>query len=127
MSTKRSGGTPSPAKIDREWPHQIALPDDLCVENNYTLIRDFCERHGLQHLTRHVQAIWPNGKFQTYRLHCFADRAPAELFQAEFGGEFFDPRRDRDHGRSRGPWRREGEYRRVLTSGPLSVPAVLRN
>lgn len=94
---------------------------------NYTLIRQFLEDHVLTCYTRRVQAIWPSGKYQDMRIHCFADRAPAETFQANFGGEFFDSGRDREKGRTRGAWRREGVFTRLLASGPLSVPEDLRS
>jgi hypothetical protein len=115
------------ARIDREWPHQVALPDDICTEQNYSLIRAFCEAHRLHHQTRQVQAIWPDRKYQNYRLHCFADSAQADLFQSHFGGEFFDPKRDRENGRAQGAWYRNGVWTRLLESGPLKVPAMLRD
>lgn len=124
---KRSRHQPSPAAIEPDWPHQIALPDDLCVDFNYTLIRRFCEVHDLRHHTRQVQAVWPDGSYLQYRLHCFADPILAERFQAEFGGLLFDPKTDREGGRVRGVWRRQDEYRRILTSGPLSMPEWLRS
>ncbi|MER9236908.1 hypothetical protein NKI56_33795 [Mesorhizobium sp. M0622] len=52
----RSRG-PTPARIDREWPYQIALPDDLCTGHSFALIREFCEERGLVPMTRQVQAI----------------------------------------------------------------------
>jgi hypothetical protein len=120
-------GERSYARIDRDFPHQVALPNDICVEHNYKLIRTFCSEHGLHHYTRRVQAIWPDRKYQEYRLHCFADRASAELFQAHFGGEFFDPKRDRENGRAQGAWRRSNVWTRLLESGPLKVPPLFRD
>lgn len=124
--TKRSRSTPRPSQIDKEWPHQVALPDDICVDQNYTLIRRFCDERGWSWHTRFVQAIWPNRKYVNMRIHCFADTEAAREFQAHFGGEWFSPKTDRENGRVRGAWRRQDEYRRVLTSGPLSVPKLLR-
>lgn len=125
--TRRSRGRPTPTVVDREWPHQIALPDDLCTAHNFTLIREFCGKHGLDHWTRQVQAIWQNGKYEEWRLHCFRDLAAAEAFRAYFGGIVFVPARDREGGRALGAWRREDEYRRILDQGPLSVPEALRS
>ncbi|MER8859106.1 MULTISPECIES: hypothetical protein [unclassified Mesorhizobium] len=113
--------------IDRDWPHQVALPDDLCTDRNFTMIAKFCQERGLKHQTRHVQAIWPNGKYETYRLHCFGDAASAEAFLDHFEGLMFDPRRDRENGKVRGVWRRTGEYAPVLDLGPLRVPEILRS
>jgi hypothetical protein len=124
---RRSSQTPWPAKIDRDWPHQVALAQDLCCDRNYDLIRTFCNDHRFDYQTRQVQAIWTDRRYQDMRLHCFTDRASAELFQAHFGGEFFDPKRDREGGAARGPWRREGVWTRLLESGPLKVPAFLRD
>ncbi|WP_353645092.1 hypothetical protein [Mesorhizobium sp. WSM2239] len=125
--TRRSGG-PSPARIDREWRYQVALPDDLCVGRNFALISDFRQAHGLEHMTRHVTAVWPGGiRQERYRLHCFADLESAETFKNEFGGVIFDPKLDRESGRVRGAWHRTDEYKRFLESGPLAVPETLRN
>ncbi|MER9677659.1 hypothetical protein NKJ17_33400, partial [Mesorhizobium sp. M0208] len=44
--------SPSRAKIDREWPYQVALPDDLYTGHSFSLIRDFCEERGLVPITR---------------------------------------------------------------------------
>lgn len=123
----RRSGPPSPAKIDREWPHQVALPDDLCAGHSHQIIREFCAAHGLAPVTRSVQAIWADRKEEQWRLHCFSDPDHAALFRNHFRGIEFIPARDREDGRARGAWRREGEYRRILDLGPLSVPEILRN
>ncbi|UCI08688.1 hypothetical protein [Mesorhizobium sp. B1-1-8] len=124
---RRSRGIPAPSTIDSKWPHQIALPDDICTDRNFTLIRRFLEGHGLSCRTRAVIAIWEDGAQQQWRLHCFADAAAAKAFLDHFGGVVFDPKRDRENGRARGVWRRNGVYERILEIGPLSVPEILRN
>lgn len=91
------------------------------------MIAKFCQERGLKHQTRYVQAIWPNGKYETYRLHCFSDAASAEAFLDHCEGLMFDPRRDRENGKMRGVWRRKDEYQRLLELGPLSVPEILRS
>lgn len=123
--TKRKGEL-SAAQIDRRWPHQVAIPDDLCVMENFEIIRDFCGGRSIAPRSRAVYAEWPCGNFELHRVHCFADPADAAAFIERFGGTPFDPARDRVKGRS-DRWLREGEYRRVLTSGPLSVPPILRD
>lgn len=125
----RPSHRPTPARIDCEWPHQVALADDLCVEQNFTLIREFCAARGFGYVTHKVWAVWlpERRKQELYRLYCFKDADAAKAFQAHFGGYLFDPKRDREDGRTAGVWLREGEHKRVLTSGPLSVPEVLRN
>lgn len=74
MPARRMGEL-SYSAIDRAYPYQVALPDDICCMHNLTLIMEFCGKRGLIHLTRHVTAMWPNGKQEHYRLHCFADLA----------------------------------------------------
>ncbi|MDX8527957.1 hypothetical protein RFM68_26065 [Mesorhizobium sp. MSK_1335] len=124
---RRSRGRPAPTVIDREWPHQVALPDDLCTARNYTLIREFCDKHGLDHWTRKVQAIWPDGRYEEWRLHCFRDPATADAFRNHFVGIVFDPVKDRQGGRTLGAWHRKDEYRRIVDQGPLTVPKALRS
>ncbi|MDW6020639.1 hypothetical protein SAZ10_02560 [Mesorhizobium sp. BAC0120] len=94
---------------------------------NYTLIVEFCRAHGLDYETRQVKAIWSPSRQEDYRLHCFTDAASAELFRDYFGGVMFNPKCDRENGRAQGAWHRKDEYRRILESGPLSVPEILRN
>ncbi|TIM06757.1 MAG: hypothetical protein E5Y62_22200 [Mesorhizobium sp.] len=118
---------PSPARIDREWPYQVALPDDLCTGRSFTLIREFCEERRLTPRKRLVQAIWPDHRYENWRLYCFADEASAQAFLDRFPGVMFDPKRDRENGKAQGVWRRTGEYKRILDLGPLSVPEILRN
>lgn len=119
---KRSRATPALSVIDRDWPHQVALPDDLCVDRNLTRITEFCKAQGIRYLTRKVQATWPDGKYEEWRLHCFADLAAASTFLDQFGGIMFDPKRDREKGRARGVWRRTGQYERILHLGPPACP-----
>jgi hypothetical protein len=124
----RHKGIPSPSMIDQKWPFQVAIQDDLCTARNLTMIMAFCRENGLEHQTRHVIATWPGWHKQiNYRLHCFADLASAELFRSLFGGEPFDPRKEREGGRARGAWRRTDTYHRLVELGPLSVPMSLRN
>ncbi|MDX8526984.1 hypothetical protein RFM68_21005 [Mesorhizobium sp. MSK_1335] len=108
-------------------PHQVALPDDLCTDRNYTLIMRFLRERALTCRTRAVIAIWECGKQEQWRLHCFADRTAAASFLDHFGGIMFDPKRDRENGRARGVWHRKGAYERILELGPLSVPDALRS
>jgi hypothetical protein len=113
--------------IDSAYPHQVALPDDICCMHNDTLIVEFCRARGLEYRTRHVMAIWSPSKQEHYRLYCFADLAAAKLFRDYFAGVLFNPKRDREKGRAQGAWHRKDEYKRILESGPPSVPEILRN
>ena len=123
----RSRHRPSDARIDAGWPHQVALPDDLCCQPNFETILAWFKEHGVEWMIRNVQAIWPNRHEENWRLHCFRDPADAAAFLADFGGVPFDPKRDRDNGRARGAWRRTDEYHRIVESGPLKInPIFLR-
>ncbi|MBZ9885958.1 hypothetical protein LB535_26830 [Mesorhizobium sp. CA10] len=42
----RSRSIPPPTMIDRDMPHQVALPDDICTAHNFTLIRRFLRSKG---------------------------------------------------------------------------------
>ena len=123
----RSSCTPAPSVIDRDWPYQVALPDDICTDRNFTMIAKFCQDRDFSHQTRHVQAIWPSGKYETYRLHCFADASFARAFCDHFTAQMFDPKRDRENGNVKGVWRRTGEYKQIVELGPLSMPEILRS
>ncbi|MCV3206138.1 hypothetical protein OHD62_03675 [Mesorhizobium sp. YC-39] len=103
------------------------MPDDLCVDRNFTLIKCFLEEHRMSCRARSVLAVWEDGKQEQWRLHCFADAGAAKTFLDHFGGMMFDPKLDRENGRARGTWRRQGAYERILELGPLSVPEILRN
>jgi hypothetical protein len=73
--------------IDREWPHQVALPAEGCSGQNYVTIQLFCDGLSLcprRHFFRQDGA--------DMNVFCFAERAHAEQFQAHFGGEFIDPK-----------------------------------
>ena len=40
---RRSRGIPPPSAIDRDMPHQVTLPDDICSDGNFTLIGRFLQ------------------------------------------------------------------------------------
>src|SRR5262249_15926630 len=72
--------------MDRQWPHQVALPAYRCLGHNYRTIHFFCE--GL--------SLFP----RTHAFRCdaaemlvfsFAVRAHAHKFLDRFGGELLDP------------------------------------
>lgn len=125
MPRRSAQRVPSPTRIDREFPHQVALLDDLCVDRNFPRVNDFCKGLGVAWHTRQVIAIWPNGKQENHRLHCFAEVASAEAFRAHFGGVMFDPKRDRQGGLASGAWAQNEPWQRVVRSGPLLVPMAL--
>ncbi|WP_313198243.1 hypothetical protein [Rhizobium sp.] len=82
----RRKGELTPASIDRGWPYQIALLASLCQGQHSVRHAEFCKKllrchrgHSVFHEDQH------------YDVHCFAVKAHAEAFLAEFGGEWFDP------------------------------------
>ncbi|TKT79027.1 hypothetical protein [Aquamicrobium sp. LC103] len=121
--SKRKGEL-STARIDREWPHQVAILDDLCCRENYWILDAFCRARSASPRARSVIAIWPDGKLATFRIYCFQERVHAQEFIKAFGGEPFDPS-DRAKGR-KDTWFRTDEWRPILESGPLRVPDSLR-
>jgi hypothetical protein len=80
----------SSAMVDRNWPHQIALPENLNVWPAYKVIHDFCKNQSLSLCDRghsfKVGADW-------FVVYCFAERAHAEKFKKRFNGEWFDPKK----------------------------------
>jgi hypothetical protein len=75
-------------RIDREWPHQIAVPAEQLLGKNYAIVEEFCR----------TLSLCPRGHSVirddvSYRVFCFADAAHATLFRERFGGEPFDPRK----------------------------------
>ena len=73
--------------IDRDWPHQVALPAYRCTGGNHVTIHLFCAD----------LSLCPRGH-SFYRdrtdlnVFCFAKREHAEQFRERFGGEFIDPK-----------------------------------
>jgi hypothetical protein len=126
MTMVRSRHRPSDARIDAGWPHQVALPNDLCCDPNFKMIMAWFHERGVEKMTRQVRAIWPSGKEEDWRLHCFRDPADAATFRVHFGGERFDPRKDRENARARGAWHRTGEWRQITASGPLRLHPIFR-
>lgn len=77
----------SPARIDREYPHQVALPAEDCKGSRYEEIRAFCADLSLSprgHSVVRDDDWWV--------VHCFAAAEDAERFRAQFGGIPFDPK-----------------------------------
>jgi hypothetical protein len=79
-------GELSPATIDREWPHQVALPADQCSGRAYATLHQFCA--GL--------SLCPRGhsfrrEDRDYVVFCFAHPVHAEAFRQRLGGEIIAP------------------------------------
>lgn len=87
-------GELSKASIDREWPHQLALPTEFVTGKNTIILQRFCR--GLSVCPRH-QRYWRDGV--EHIAYCFKDRLEAQYLQVHFGGELVDPN-------NLGPWSR---------------------
>jgi hypothetical protein len=80
-------GELSKGTMDRQWPHQVALPAAHCSGHNYVTIRLFCE--GLS-LCPRTHSFRRNDADML--VFCFAQREHAEQFRDRFGGGFIDPK-----------------------------------
>jgi hypothetical protein len=83
--TRRKGELSS-RMIDREWPHQVALPADQVMGDKHRVTYEFCRD----------LSLCPRGHTVcrdnvTYHVFCFADATDADRFRERFGGEQFDP------------------------------------
>ena len=84
--------------IDRDFPHQVALPAEQCTGQHGDQHRDFCAGFALA--PRHHTVRRDD---RDYLIFCFADRAHADRFRERFSGESFDPKQ-RGRGRSWSRW-----------------------
>ena len=84
----RRKGELTPAQIDREWPHQVAVPSiDSSGVPLAGDVRRFTARMSICSRGHTVN----DGKRQ-YHVFCFSDPDDAAIFRKAFGGEDFDPR-----------------------------------
>ena len=97
--TQRKGEL-SPGMVDRNWPHQVALPAERMMGDGHKIIREFCRALSLCQRGHTVQR-----DDRTYNVFSFADPLHADLFRERFGGEPFDPK-DRGRGREWHLWRK---------------------
>jgi len=79
-------GELSPTMVDRDWPHQVALPAHLSLNRGHEMIREFCKDLSL---CSRGHSVFHDD--QWFNVYCFSDRADAEKFLQRFGGEKFDP------------------------------------
>lgn len=104
----RPRGELSRTHIDREWPHQIALPADRCTGKNFDVTNAFC---------RNLSVYWrrhgvTDGQ-QEFLVFCFKEPGDAAAFKAAFHGAPFYPedRKGRKWNRPAGDRRRPGKAR----------------
>ena len=89
----------SKAKLDRDFPYQIAVPVDRCRDAKRDKQTFFCADLSLAPLFHRVRR-----DEVTYKLFCFAEPQHAKSFQAVFGGQKFSPA-TRDRAASWFRWR----------------------
>jgi hypothetical protein len=85
------------AMVDRDYPHQVALPADT-VQLHYWAIEDFCRgrsRAPRGHSVFHDDTWW--------HVSCFANTDDAAEFRERFKGEPFNPD-DRGRGANWARW-----------------------
>jgi hypothetical protein len=97
----RRKGEPSPAAVDRGWPHQVAVPAKISLGENYNVVHSFCE--GLSLCSRGHSVVGPDNEW--WNVFCFAEKEHAEKFKQRFGGEWFGPAK-RGKGQSWTIWNR---------------------
>ena len=93
-------GELSPAMIDRDWPHQVALPASTSRDGGYKVIQEFCKELSL---CPRGHAVFHEGEW--FNVYCFAEPAHAEKFMQRFGGEKFDPKQ-KGKGSNWAQWRK---------------------
>lgn len=77
----RRKGELSQRTIDREWPHQVALPAERVRGDGYMTTHFYCE--GLSLCPRHRYFRRDD---RDYVVFCFADAAHAQLCRERFDG-----------------------------------------
>lgn len=73
-------------RIDRDWPHQVALPETSVVGKHITIMERFC--HGLNLCPRRQHFRRDDIE---YIVFCFQTELDAGYFRTYFGGEPMTP------------------------------------
>jgi hypothetical protein len=140
-------GELSNSMIDKKWPHQVAVHEELVRGFHFEPQLQFSRSLSAAPRGRALTVCWPGSQCEGYHLYCFAKREDAEAFVDRFGGEHFDPTKDRGKGKQRNCWMRNtmgdrrqrypeilGRLEQVLSVEPrldhdiswlLSLPATL--
>lgn len=84
----RRKGEITKGTIDREWPHQVALPASFVNGKNYMILHRFCR--GLSVCDRHQGYRREDGEEMI--VYCFRERSDAEYLITFFpNGVFVKP------------------------------------
>jgi hypothetical protein len=103
----RRNGQLSNSMIDQEWPHQVAMHIDLVRGFRFEPQLQFSRSLSVSPRGRSLTVCWPGARCEGYHLYCFAKREDAQAFIGRFGGEHFDPAKDRGKGKQRDYWMRD--------------------
>jgi hypothetical protein len=74
---------------DHTHRHWVALQEEKRIDENYQMLRIFCDERGLS-LSPHWHSVVSDVAF--YQVFMFAEEEPAEIFPAAFGGERMHPK-----------------------------------
>jgi hypothetical protein len=84
-------GELSRAQVDREWPHQVAVPESTSVGTGHKVTHDFCKEQNLSLCARGHAFKGDRGEW--WVVFCFAEREHAERFKSRFRGRWYDPKK----------------------------------
>ena len=104
--SKRKGEL-SNTMIDKKWPHQVAVHEELVRGFHFEAKLQFSRSLSVSPRGRSLTVRWPGNRCYSYHLFCFAMPEDAQAFIDRFGGEHFDPAKDRGKGKQRDYWVRE--------------------
>ena len=93
--------------IDARWPYQVAMHIDLVRGFHFEPQLQFSRTLSVSPRGRSLTVCWPGARCEGYHLYCFAKREDAQAFIDRFGGEHFDPAKDRGKGKQRDYWMRK--------------------
>jgi hypothetical protein len=82
----RRRGELSKEMIDRDWPHQVALPSPVVVDR-FKEVQETCHRLGACPRTHAFRR-----DDRDHVVYCFAGPDQAKMFQAQFGGDTMGPK-----------------------------------
>ncbi len=97
----RRKGELSACQMDRDWPHQVALPASAVAGANFPIIEAFCIDERLSVCRRRHGFRRGDAEFIVY---CFRHAAEADRFRERFNGEAVDAANPR-------AWRRQQDQR----------------
>jgi hypothetical protein len=93
-------GELSAAMVDRDWPHQVALPASASANGGYQVIHALCKDLSL---CPRGHSVVHEGEW--FNVYCFAKLEDAEKFMQRFGGEKFEPKQ-RGRGSNWARWKK---------------------